>query len=168
MTDLGDSLKVTVKTGAQSMPLTLEPNFEVGGDGEPGDYRAWFIPTAPGTYTFQFSGGIREQAFDRSFTSSETTFDDVKDPGAAEFPFKAPSNAQLAIRVQQEAARQNAALAAQARRARDEADSARLLGLIGIVVGAIGIVIGAIALATRGRRSGRAVVDAPVAAGRRE
>jgi hypothetical protein len=168
VTDLGDSLKVTVKTGAQSMPLTLEPNFEVGGDGQPGDYRAWFIPTAPGTYTFQFSGSINGLAFDRSFTSGPTTFDDVKDPAAAEFPFKAPSNAQLATRVQQEAARQSAALAAQARKGRDEAHSARLLGLIGIVAGAIGIVIGASALVMGRRRSAPAVADAPLVASRRE
>jgi hypothetical protein len=168
VTDLGDTLKVTVKTGAQSMPLSLEPNFEVGGDGEPGDYRAWFIPTAPGTYTFQFSGTIKGQAFDRSFSSGPTTFDDVKDPITAEFPFKAPTNAQLATRVQQDAARQSAALAAQARRARDQADSARLLGLIGIVAGAIGIVIGVTAFAAGRRRPARVVADAPVAASRRE
>jgi len=41
VTDLGDSLQVEVSTaGNQPMKLALEPNFEVGGDGTPGDYRA--------------------------------------------------------------------------------------------------------------------------------
>ena len=47
VTDLADPLKVTVKTGTQEMRLSLVPNFEVGGDGTPGDYRAWFIPSCP-------------------------------------------------------------------------------------------------------------------------
>ena len=45
--DLGDSLKVQVSFGGQQTQLPLEPNFEVGGDGIPGDYRAWFIPSSP-------------------------------------------------------------------------------------------------------------------------
>src|SRR5947207_15737594 len=38
--DLGGSLKVQVSFGGQQTELPLEANFEVGGDGTPGDYRA--------------------------------------------------------------------------------------------------------------------------------
>src|SRR6266540_366487 len=57
--DLGDTLKVDIT---------------------PGDYRAWFIPTAPGPYTFHFTGSIKGQKVDEKFTSSPTTFDEVQNP----------------------------------------------------------------------------------------
>src|SRR5687767_7934947 len=46
--DLGDTLEVEVSFGDVTQEFPLEPNFAVGAFGEPGDYRAWFIPTAPG------------------------------------------------------------------------------------------------------------------------
>ena len=53
VTDLTDTLKVEVTTGtAEPLQLAMEPNFEVGEFGTPGDYRAFFIPTAPGSYSF--------------------------------------------------------------------------------------------------------------------
>ena len=55
---LGDALKVRVSFGGQQTDLPLEPNFEVGGDGTPGDYRAWFIPSQPGPYTFHLTGTV--------------------------------------------------------------------------------------------------------------
>ncbi len=49
--NLGDSLKVEVVFGEQQMELSFEPAFDVEeGFGTPGDYRAWIIPTTPGTY----------------------------------------------------------------------------------------------------------------------
>src|SRR5436190_1177126 len=59
VTDLTDTLKVEVSYGGQSMTLALEPFFEVGEFGIPGDYRAWFFPTQPGDYTFHFTGSIK-------------------------------------------------------------------------------------------------------------
>jgi hypothetical protein len=70
VTNLGNSLKVAVTYGTKTEPLALVPNFEVGGDGVPGDYRAWFIPTAPGTYAFHFTGSIQGTNVDETFTSS--------------------------------------------------------------------------------------------------
>ena len=66
--DLGPTLKVQVMTGSKTMPpLVLEPDFEVGEFGTPGDYRAFFIPTRPGDYTFHFTGSIKGQKIDESF-----------------------------------------------------------------------------------------------------
>ncbi len=56
--DLGGSLKIQVSFGGQQTELPLQANFEVGGDGTPGDYRAWFIPSQPGPYTFHFTGTV--------------------------------------------------------------------------------------------------------------
>src|SRR5690349_7624408 len=59
VTNLGDTLKVVVIQGSQHKTLSVAPNFEVGGDGIPGDYRAWFIPTTAGVYTFHFTGTVK-------------------------------------------------------------------------------------------------------------
>jgi hypothetical protein len=144
--DLGDTLKVDVSQGSddtQTLSLGMEPNFEVGEFGTPGDYRAWFIPTTPGAYTFHFTGTIKGQRIDQRFTSSPTTFDEVKDPAEVEFPAKDPTTGQLSARVDRETTRLSQALTAsqeQARKADDAAGTARLLAIIGLVVGALGLV----------------------------
>ena len=142
--DLGDTLKVDVTQAGstddtQKLSMTMGPNFEVGGDGTPGDYRAWFIPTAPGPYTFHFTGSIKGQAVDEKFTSSPTTFDEVQDPAQVEFPAKDPTTGQLSARVDRENQRLNQALADTRRQARDEAGTARLIAIVGVVVGALGL-----------------------------
>jgi hypothetical protein len=142
LTDLGDSVKVAVMTGQASMDLSLEPNFEIGGDGEPGDYRAWFIPTSPGTYTFRFTGTIKGTAFNQSFTSGPSTFDDVNDPMQAEFPVQVPTNGALAQRVVAEAARQATAVAAARSHADSQVRTARLLAIVAIVVAVLGVAFG--------------------------
>ena len=101
VTDLGDTLNVAVTSGNQTTELPVVPDFSLGPDvdGDPGDYRAWIVPTRPGTYSFHFTGTIRGQAVDETFTSSETTFDDVADPTAIEVPAKDPTIGQLADKV---------------------------------------------------------------------
>ncbi len=113
VTDLGDTLKVQVSNGDHpATTLALEPDFAVGGDGTPGDYRAWFIPTALGKYTFHFTGAIKGQKVDQRFTSSPTTFDEVQDPATAQYPVKDPTTGQLAQRLDREVPRLSNALAA--------------------------------------------------------
>src|SRR2546425_1008086 len=77
-----------------------------------GDYRAFFVPTRPGTYTFHFTGAIKRQQVDLRITSGETTFDDIKDSNEAQFPAKDPSNADLDTRIKQEFPRVDANIAA--------------------------------------------------------
>ena len=158
VTDLGDSLKVEVIFGQQSMEVPLEPSFDTEeGFGTPGDYRAWIIPTAPGTYTIHFFGSIGRQKVDEQFTSGPKTFDDVADPGAVEFPTKVPTGTQIAGRLDREIPRLTAAVASARSQAEDKADSARTLAIIGIVVGAVGLVLAFLALIgwrAAARRSG--------------
>jgi len=154
VTDVKD-LKVAVTTGdAEAMQLTLAPNFEVGEWGEPGDYRAFFIPTTPGQYTFHFTGTIQGKKIDRSFTSIKDGFDAVDDPAEVQYPVKDPTGAQLATRVDREAARLNASLTsltAERDQAQDDAASARRLASIALIVGAAGllgaVVVGGLACA---------------------
>jgi hypothetical protein len=152
VTDLTDTLKVEVATGsAEPLQLAMEPNFEVGEFGTPGDYRAWFIPTAPGSYRFRFTGTIKGQKIDQTFESGPQTFSDVEDPAQVQYPARQPTTGQLATRVDRETGRVDAALAAERDRARDDAASARTLAVIGLVVGALGLLAGIAALALRRR-----------------
>ena len=161
VTDLGNTLKVAVTTGtAEPLALVMEPNFEVGEFGTPGDYRAFFIPTAPGSYSFHFTGTIKGQKVDQTFKSGPTTFDEAKDPAEIQYPVKQPTGGQLATRADRETARINAALAAERDQAKSDAASARTLAIIGLVVGLLGLVVGGIALA-RGRRSPASAAPAP-------
>jgi hypothetical protein len=149
--DLGDTLKVDITTAgstddSQKLSMTMEPNFEVGGDGTPGDYRAWFVPTAPGDYSFHFTGSIKGQKVDEKFSSSPTTFDAVQDPAQVEFPAKDPTTGQLSARVDRENQRLTAALADARKQARDEAGTARLLAIVGVVVGVLGLAAAGYAL----------------------
>lgn len=145
--DLGDTLDVEVSFGdADPLQLTLEPFFEEGEFGTLGDYRAWFIPTSVGSYTFHFSGTIDGQDVDETFTSSPQTFDDVVSTDAIQYPEKVPSAGDLADRIDRVEPRLTSAIddartaaVAQARAASKDAKNARTLGAIGIVVGVLGL-----------------------------
>ena len=146
--DLTDTLKVTVSFGTASIQLPLVPNFEVGGDGTPGDYRAWFIPSQPGPYTFHVSGTVDGTKVVWIATSSPSTFDTVQDPSDASFPkVTAPTNQQLADLMTAQTAR----LQASVNDADSAAKTARTVGLIGVVLGAIGVItgIGALSIARK-------------------
>jgi hypothetical protein len=144
--DLGDALKVQVSFGGQQTDIPLEANFEVGGDGTPGDYRAWFIPSQPGPYTFHFTGTMHGTKIDESLTSGPKTFDEVQDPAEAAFPpVNTPTTQELADRIQQDATRLSDTTAA-ATSAKSAADSARTVAIVGVVVGLIGLAVGATAV----------------------
>jgi hypothetical protein len=144
--NLGDSLKVTVSAAGSSVDLPLVPNFELGGDGVPGEYRAYFVPSMPGPYTFHLTGKVAATAIDETVTSGPKTFDEVQDLSGATFPsIPYPGNGELATRIQADDARTKAALA-QANisldGARSQASAARTLAIIGIVVGLAGVAVG--------------------------
>jgi hypothetical protein len=137
---------------AENAMMPLEPYF--GDDwGTPGDYRSFFVPTQAGSYTFHLKGRLGSQKIDLVVPSGPATFGDVNDPAKAAFPaVKDPTSAQLAQRLDREAARMTgiavAATAAQ-REAEDTAGQARLLALGGILVGVVGLVVGALAWGRR-------------------
>jgi hypothetical protein len=147
VTNLGDSLQVELIFGEQQMELPFEPAFDVEeGFGTPGDYRAWIIPTAPGTYTFHLFGAIGKQKVDERFTSGPTTFDDIADPAEVEFPTKVPTGTELFERLDREIPRVNAAISSARSQAEDRADTARILAIVGIVIGAVGLLLAVVAL----------------------
>ena len=154
ITDLGDTLKVEVSFGSKkSGPLDLEPAFS-DEEGTKGEYHADVIPTRPGKYTFHFTGTVRGQNFDESFTSSDTGFDEAKDDTAVAFPVKDPSRAELAQKIDRIDSRVATAQQEEAA-SKSDVDDAKTQATIAIVLGAIGIIaaIGMGAVAMR-RRAG--------------
>lgn len=81
VTGLADTLQAQVLFGDQTRDFTLTPAW-----GEDGVYRAVFIPTEPGDYTFRFFGQINDVDVDESFTSSPEGFDSVQPRADLEFP----------------------------------------------------------------------------------
>jgi hypothetical protein len=108
-----------VDPSAEMVELPLEPHFGDGW-GTPGDYRSFFVPSQPGSYTVHLQGRLGAQKVNLVIPSGPDTFGDVND----------------------------AATAAQ-RAAEDTASQARLLALGGILIGIVGLVVGALAWGRR-------------------
>src|SRR6266536_2608595 len=148
------------------------PYSVAGGFGIPGDYRAFFVPTRPGDYTFHFTGTIKGTPVNESFTSGPKTFSSVDDPSSVEFPVKDPTTGELGDAVQRLQPRVDGAVAAQQRLTaenrtlRDDVDSAKSLATVALIVGGalglIGIGVGLAGLAAA--RRARRVALAPAAA----
>ncbi len=160
VTDLGDAVTVEVSFGDETTdPQTLEPNFfyEDGKleSGTPGEYVYHFIPSQPGPNTFHIQGKVDGETIDESIYSGPKTFDEVVDPVTAAFPqVTAPTNEELATRVDQEAQRTDDAVTqaeAAASDARSAADSAKTIAMVGLLVGTIGVIAAITALVTRKR-----------------
>jgi hypothetical protein len=142
------SLEVEVLFGGEDAggsvgPLPLEPAFD-----SPGEYNATVIPTRPGQYTFHITGTIDDEAVDEFFTSGPDTFSEVGDPAEVEFPVQDPSRGQLAEAVQG-AQGQADELRSTVEDVQEAADTARLLAILGLVVGVIGLVVAGAAFARR-------------------
>ena len=160
--DLGpNGVKVQVTTGSQtSDPLAMNGAFDPDtGLGLHGQYLASIIPTAPGDYTFHFTGDINGQKIDEKFTSGPQTFNTVVDPTGVEFPVKNPTLTALAASISQliprvdDARSAASAAAASVKSAKNSADTATTVGIGGLVVGVIALVIGLSAWITGRRRS---------------
>ena len=140
-------VKVGVSFGGQSTALSLEPNFEVGEWGTPGDYIASFIPTQPGKYTFTIAGTVAGKQIKYSMTAGPDTFSEVEDPAPAMFPPQtALTNADLNAKVDAASTRTDASISS----AQDAANTAKTVAIIAVVVALIAIV-----LAVVGWRRGR-------------
>ncbi|MCI0637072.1 MAG: hypothetical protein L0206_24615 [Actinobacteria bacterium] len=158
--DVADTLEVEVSFGDETIRLPLEPAF-----GSPGEYRAWFIPTASGQYAFHLTGTIDDEEVDETFTSGPDTFSDVQDPATIAFPaVDAPTTTELAEligrvepRLSGEIDDARAAALARADEVADDASSAQTFGLIGLIVGGLGLVVAIVAfVASRKRAVARA------------
>ncbi|TMC00590.1 MAG: hypothetical protein E6J42_00585 [Chloroflexi bacterium] len=130
--------EVIVGGGAKKMDLTLEPRF-----GEPGAYDGHFIPTLAGDYTFHITGKLEDQNIDESFSSGPKTFDTVQDASALEFPNTVPDNGQLGQKID--------ALSSKVDNIKTGGsdDTAKVLGIVGIIIGIVALGAGGYAVASR-------------------
>src|SRR5215218_7796301 len=111
---------------AENAMMPLEAHFGDGW-GTPGDYRSFFVPTQAGAYTFTLKGRLGDQKINLVVPSGPKTFSDVNDPAKAAFPaVKDPTTAQLAQRLDREAARLTASTATAAAAQRDAEEAAGL------------------------------------------
>jgi hypothetical protein len=147
--DIGSppTLHVTVSTGTQtSAPLDLAASFDPDtGLGMHGEFDAPLIPETPGTYRFHFTGSLNGQAIDQTFTSSDSTFNNVEQPTAVEFPTQPPSANDLSTSITRLQPRV-ASAESTAASAHNDASTATTLAIvaliIGVVVGGAGLVVG--------------------------
>ena len=152
-----DTISVVVSTGGQdSSSFSLSPAFDLDeGFGTPGEYSTDVIPTAPGDYTFHFTGTIHGSSIDISMASGETTFDGVVAAADLEFPVKQPTLTEVGTRLdridgridalQSAAPAPNAISDAQAAAADASASADRAL-LVAALLGGAGLVAAVIAL----------------------
>jgi hypothetical protein len=102
VTDLGpDDLKVVISTGGHdSQALAVIPAFDTEeGFGNPGEYHADLIPTAPGDYTFHVTGSIHGTTADLTVVSGPQTFDAIEGTSDLEFPVKQPTLTEVGTRL---------------------------------------------------------------------
>jgi len=119
----------TTKTAA----LTLNASDET-----PGEYTAPIVPSRPGTYTFHITGDAGGTTIDQFFTSSETTFDNVKDPTADEFPAKDPTNGQLAERLNASDSKVSSL------------ESKGTIAIVALALAVLALIVGVVAMTRRG------------------
>ncbi len=131
VTGADKSLKVAILQGASTQEFALSPVF-----GQDGLYIANLMPTRVGDYRFVFTGTINGDPVRETFDSADGKFDGVQSAASVQFPVQPGDPAQSAAAIQ----------AAQA-----DAQSARTLAIVGIVVGVLGILVGLGAWLVRSR-----------------
>jgi hypothetical protein len=121
--------------GAATKQLTLEPAFN-----DPGHYESVIIPTVPGDYTFRVFGDLEGQQVDERFTSGPETFSVIEQVDELQFPeqLEAPAGAGGATNGNSDSTSESTS-----------DDTARILGIIGIILGVIGLGAGGLAVASR-------------------
>jgi hypothetical protein len=137
----GGTLSADVSFGDERVLLSLLPVRR-----EPGKFRAWLVPTRPGTYAFHVTGIVNGQTVDLTATCSDTTFACVGDVAEIQFPVKDPSAGQLADRITRSLPRAESAIAV--------ATFARTLATIGLA-GAVIAIGAAVLIGARKRSAGR-------------
>ena len=71
--------------GLAPFPLTVTARF-----GTAGAYNGVVMPTVAGAYTFHITGKIDTMTVDEKFTSGPSTFGEIEDTAAVQYPTKVP------------------------------------------------------------------------------
>jgi hypothetical protein len=111
---LEETLHVEIIYGSSKQELKMETQW-----GQDGAYTAYVLPTAAGDYTWHIWGDIEGTPVDVSMTSSPDTFSSVEPKSSVAFPAPEATPAEL----------------------KTQAQTAMIIGIIGIVLGLAGIVL---------------------------
>jgi hypothetical protein len=130
---LEETLSVEIIYGSSKKELQIEPQW-----GQDGAYTAYVIPTETGDYTWHIFGMIEETPVDVSMTSSPDTFSPVESKALVSFPSSEASTGELV---------------AQASSAASTAQTALVVGGIGVVLGLFGLVFGLLGFQAARRRA---------------
>src|ERR687886_958818 len=125
------TLKVQIRQGATTREFPLRAVF-----GQQGYYVADILPTRAGDYQWTFVGSIGDVQINDKFDTADAKFNKVESSTALQFPVSVP-DAQLT--------------AASVSAAQADAQTARMLALVGIGVGVLGVLGGLAAWLTRPR-----------------
>jgi hypothetical protein len=121
----GSELRAVVAYGDLSLPLTLEPA------GQPGVFRAAFVPTQPGDYVFRITGRLADARIDEEFRTGADGIPAVIGIAGLQFPAEVPVGQGLVDALTER---------------QDEAERARTLGVVGIALGVVGLLAGGLAI----------------------
>lgn len=113
--------------GLAPFPLTITARF-----GTAGAYNGVVMPTVKGAYTFHITGKVDTLTVDEKFTSGPSTFGEVEDTAAVQYPAKVPVGDDLGSRLD--------AL-------QSGVDQTRILAIVAIALAVVGL--GGAALARR-------------------
>lgn len=138
-------VEVTHLSSGATEVMELRPVFR-----DPGHYRNYWIPSAPGDYRFRFFGSIGDLEVDETFESGPNTFNAVEPADVLYFPEEVAAARELegAVRGAQGAADEALGLALGVE---DELGSARTLTITALSLAIVALIVGAVALIT-GRR----------------
>jgi hypothetical protein len=124
-------LKLAIRQGASTQSFPLRAVF-----GQNGYYVADIVPTRVGDYQLIFTGDINGTAVSETFDTADGKFNAVEPATGLQFPVQLGDPAQNAAAVQS---------------AQADAQSARTLAYVGIVVGGLGLLAALIAWLLRPR-----------------
>ena len=144
--------------------MPLEPFFEIGEIEIPGDYRAFFVPSQPGDYTFHITGTIDGTKVDESFTfgpedvrvgARRLERDVPAGPGSDERGPRNPHPDRVRSDVDGAHRRDDRGDERSGGRhsAKDAADSAKTVGIIAVIVGVIALIVGVVALSASRKKA---------------
>jgi len=139
-------LEVEVFFGAGMAGESIGPMELAAAFGSPGEYRAFLVPTRPGTYTFHVFGTAGGQEIDEVYTSgeaganeeSEGTFNDMQNPTDVQFPERDLTGGEVTERLD----RLDARLAA--------STGTDTMTVLALILAGIGLLVAGIAVARKG------------------
>lgn len=127
---LEKTLKAQVLADGKTLDLQLRSRF-----GIPGKYAAYFQPAAAGQYRFHVYGEINGEKIDETFESGPGRFNDMEPIAPLQFP-NAVAGTPTDLQAQLDAAK-------------SAANTARVVGIGGVVLGFLGLLVGGAAFLRR-------------------